>query len=246
MCTLQLAACARQGDLNLPSEMMCSNQLLTNRARVSTGGAGNPSASLPGPRRRDSCQTLSRRAALAGLPLLGLLRGDEAKSVSPYEEASRISYGPTSAGGIRRCPGNVNPNCLSTASNTQAYSPAWQAPEQEPERVVQVVEEAVKTIDPQAYLIDSQILPDGSQYRRFSVAGLWGQDVLEFVVMPDITKGSRAGALVVQRSMAGSVKYVWPIQQPVSDLDTQKKRLTRIREELGYRLVGCDLIECYE
>ena len=51
---------------------------------------------------------------------------------------------------------------------------------------------------------------------------------------------------LVPHHHTGSVKYLWPIQQPVSDLDTQRKRLTAIREELGYRLVGCDLIECFQ
>jgi hypothetical protein len=45
---------------------------------------------------------------------------------------------------------------------------------------------------------------------------------------------------------AGDVKYVWPLQQPVSDLDTQKSRVKKIRSDLGWSLVGCELIECYD
>ena len=37
---------------------------------------------------------------------------------------------------------------------------------------------------------------------------LFGQDVIEFVIKPD----KPSGQLVTYRSMAGSVKYIWPIQ----------------------------------
>ena len=47
-------------------------------------------------------------------------------------------------------------------------------------------------------------------------------------------------------ALAGDVRYVWPITQPVTDLDTQKKRMQRIRRELGWLLVGCELVECYD
>lgn len=40
------------------------------------------------------------------------------------------------------------------------------------------------------------------------LCSLFGQDVLEFVIKPD----KPSGQLVTYRSMAGSVKYIWPIQ----------------------------------
>jgi len=108
----------------------------------------------------------------------------------------------------------------------------------------QVVVDAVKAADPESYLVDSQRLADGCEYRRMSVKGIWTEDVLEFIVAPQPKQPD--SALVLYRSMAGTVKYIWPLQQPLSDLDTQKKRMKRVREELGYRLVGCELIECYD
>ena len=45
---------------------------------------------------------------------------------------------------------------------------------------------------------------------------------------------------------AGEVKYIFPLQQPVTDLDTQKKRMQRIRADLRWPLVGCELLECYD
>ena len=48
------------------------------------------------------------------------------------------------------------------------------------------------------------------------------------------------------RSRAGDVKYIWPITQPVSDFDTQKKRMQSVRKALGWKLIGCELVECYD
>lgn len=45
---------------------------------------------------------------------------------------------------------------------------------------------------------------------------------------------------------AGSVKYIWPIQQPIGDFDAQRKRMEVIRAALGWRVIGCDLLECYQ
>ena len=47
-------------------------------------------------------------------------------------------------------------------------------------------------------------------------------------------------------SMAANVKYIWPIQQPITDFGAQRQRLKDVRRRLGWRLTGCDLIECYE
>lgn len=44
----------------------------------------------------------------------------------------------------------------------------------------------------------------------------------------------------------GGVRYLWPLTQPVSDLDTQRQRMRAIREDLRWPLVGCELVECYE
>ena len=46
--------------------------------------------------------------------------------------------------------------------------------------------------------------------------------------------------------MAAQVKYIWPIQQAVTDFGAQRKRLKLVRQQLGWRLLGCDLLECFE
>jgi hypothetical protein len=75
--------------------------------------------------------------------------------------------------------------------------------------------------------------------------------VFELLFKPDgVTDrnfgGDSPGVLVTYRSMAGSVRYVWPIQTPLSDGGAQRKRMQAIRERLGWQVIGCELIECYQ
>ena len=46
------------------------------------------------------------------------------------------------------------------------------------------------------------------------------------------------------QSLATTVKYVYPFMTPVSDFGEQKKRMERIRREVEWRRVGCELEEC--
>ena len=39
---------------------------------------------------------------------------------------------------------------------------------------------------------------------------------------------------------------VYPFMTPISDGGLQKSRLALIREQLKWRLVGCELVECYQ
>jgi hypothetical protein len=52
--------------------------------------------------------------------------------------------------------------------------------------------------------------------------------------------------LVLYRSLAGGVKYIGWITQPVTDGGAQRKRVKAVRQQLDWSIIGCDLIECYE
>lgn len=58
-------------------------------------------------------------------------------------------------------------------------------------------------------------------------------------------EGDEAGPLVTYRSMATQVKYLWPLQAAIGDGDAQRKRLVRIRESLGWPVIGCNYLECF-
>ena len=54
--------------------------------------------------------------------------------------------------------------------------------------------------------------------------------------------------LVTFRSQAGTVRYVWPISQPIGDFGAQRNRVVALRKRLGWRINGgdCSLQECYQ
>mmetsp|Transcript_12623 Transcript_12623/g.31950 ORF Transcript_12623/g.31950 Transcript_12623/m.31950 type:complete len:254 (-) Transcript_12623:105-866(-) len=87
------------------------------------------------------------------------------------------------------------------------------------------------------------------KYLLFETPGRFGQDKVEFLVKLAAEReweGERPGLSVFYRSLAGGVKYVYPIQQPISDFGEQRKRMQHIRNDLEWRLSGCELVECYE
>ena len=179
-------------------------------------------------------------------------------SVSPYKRGlSEMEYGPIRDGKVRGCP-TVNPNCVSTSSlNPRTYASPWTTPAD-----VKDLSEA------KAVLVDLMLSPSGFgcklleeqssdppgqwEYVRLSTpSGRFGEDQMEFVLTRKTLDrnwqgDSQLGLLVFFRSMTSEIRYIYPIQQPVSDFGAQEKRLKRIRDELGWRLVGCELIECYE
>lgn len=104
---------------------------------------------------------------------------------------------------IRTCPGAVNPNCVSTRSLSQVrscwplskgnmqmqtcaccmvavqmYSPAWRAAEPDPRTATKLFENALKRVCPEAQVVKQMQMPD-ADFRAFSVAGLYGQDIIE-------------------------------------------------------------------
>ncbi|GIL76278.1 hypothetical protein Vretimale_5857 [Volvox reticuliferus] len=170
---------------------------------------------------------------------------------NPYLESKKtIILGVTSEGTIRGCLGNVNPNCVSTASTNELYAPAWRAKTRTAREAAQEMESTVLALYPEWSLAQSQTY-DFGEYRAFLVPSLFGKDILEFLIKDESVnnrnwEGDREGPYVTYRSLAGSVKYIWPIQQPLSDFGAQKARLQELREKLGWQVIGCELIECYD
>lgn len=184
----------------------------------------------------------SRRAAL--LSVAASLVATPARAVtstSPYEDAKTMQYGLDSERRIRTCPGAVNPNCVSTRSLSQMYSPAWRAAEPDPRTATKLFENALKRVCPEAQVVKQMQMPD-ADFRAFSVAGLYGQDIIEVLVRT----AAEDGPTVTFRSMAVNVKYIWPLQAPLADGGAQRKRLNAVRQKLGWQIIGCDYIECFQ
>ena len=195
--------------------------------------------------------------ALAVLPSLAVEN-------SPYDAVARsMSYGATPQGTVLSCPGNVNPNCVSTASTNESYSPAWRADESDPIEAIRVLKSAVLSNEPlDPILLKQEDLnqEEGAIYIAFTFpppAG-WGpnRDLIEFIIKPDLppsnasrakaVDGNASGALVTYRAISGNVKYIYPWTTPLTDLKAQERRLEEIRQTVGWQKLGCELIECYQ
>ncbi|KAG1655088.1 hypothetical protein FOA52_004228 [Chlamydomonas sp. UWO 241] len=193
---------------------------------------------------------------VAGIVSIALALAPAAPAASPADSPynAQVEYGVTARGTIGSCPGNINPNCISTASTDGSYGPAWRATETDVQEAVRVLKNAVLGgfDEDGVALIASRSVLEG-EYISFGFNTKWGPkpDVVEFLIKPEgVTgrnwEGDREGALVTYRSIGGNVRYLYPFQQVVSDFGAQKERVIRIRDAVGWSIIGCELIECYE
>ena len=181
---------------------------------------------------------------------------------SPYD-AGNMTFGPTSRGTVLSCPGNVNPNCVSTASTNESYSPAWRADEASIAEAVRVLSNAVmsnESLSNPEFLAQKDLpQEEGAVYIAFTFdpPSGWGpnRDLLEFVIKKDLppsnvsrvkaADGEATGALVTYRAISGNVRYFYPWTTPLTDFHAQEKRLEEVRKSVGWQRLGCELIECY-
>jgi hypothetical protein len=187
---------------------------------------------------------------------------------SPVEQGKKpLAFGPAKDGSVRACEGNLNPNCVSTASTNDLYSPPWRAP-LSVQAAARALERAVPSADPTARLVQSIELPgSGNAYRAWQVAGLYGPDIFEVVVKPEraprvassaaidgtAATATAAGsaqeeesALITYRSSATTAKYLYPFTIVLTDGDAQRKRVMAVRAAVNFPLVGCAYVECYD
>jgi len=117
----------------------------------------------------------------------------------------------------------------------------------EPAKAVDAIKTAMAAAFPAAEVEATGAEPDGSAYVRFRADGRFDQrDIIEFLVRPSRAGDEGAGLVTTFRSCAGTAQFIYPFLTPVSDGGLQKQRLARVRQVLGWRLVGCELVECYE
>ena len=147
-------------------------------------------------------------AAIAAVAVLGGAPSPRAAALaaptpanSPMLEAkTKLIFGPTPDGSIRPCMGNLVPNCVSTASTNDLYSPPWRAPLTVAE-AARVLERAVPSAAPSARLVKSEddVAGTGAAYRAWQADGLFGPDVFEVVIKPERTP---RGGLVERGAVA--------------------------------------------
>lgn len=205
---------------------------------------------------RGATPELRRRAAsllLGGLCSVALLEPSLsfAATTSPYEN-NTVEVGLVN-GRVRSCPSTFN--CVSTAarSSDQYMGPWTAANETSTSNAAELIITAVQALEPRGVLVTSEAVAAEGHYVRLQLPGKYGDlpsDELEFFLFPDSEKiASRAdngSVLVTFRSCAGGVKFIYPFMTPLGDGDLQRQRLRAVRERLGWPLVGCELVECYQ
>ncbi|GLJ49372.1 hypothetical protein SUGI_1044480 [Cryptomeria japonica] len=129
---------------------------------------------------------------------------------------------------IRSCPSS-NPNCISTTSRSASFAMPWGIPEDYPDNAVQKIEDAILKTQRNPKIQKKEATPSG-QYLQAEVDGVFGRDVLEFLVKSD---------LVTYRSMAKKVVYVYPFTTAFGNSKGQEERMEKIVEELGTRQISC-------
>lgn len=191
-------------------------------------------------------------AAVLLMSLSSAPMGAAAEYLTPYQRGLNLQYG-LEMGRIRRCDAGAQPNCVSTSNGArpQLYLPPFLARGENAVEAMDALEAALRAMYPgekdAVVLVDEQAVDADMNakrglYRRWAVpSALVNTDYVEVYINEEL--------IVFYRSQGSATKYIWPIQQPVSDLDAQKKRMIRLlREELRWKLIGgsCDVVECFD
>lgn len=167
-----------------------------------------------------------------------------ADTLTPYQRGLQLQYGLTEDSRIRKCDAGAQPNCVSTSSGTtRLYAPPFVADNApDPRTAMDALEDALRDMyGSRVDVVESMDVDGDGLYRRFAVpSALVDKDYVEVLI-----RGTKD---VFYRSQGSSTKYIWPIQQPITDLDAQRKRMASLRENLGWKvLVGnCSVLECYQ
>jgi hypothetical protein len=106
-------------------------------------------------------------AAASAFPLTA---SAQAAALTPYQQGQNLEYGLLPDGRIRKCNAAAQPNCVSTSSFSDMYSPPWLAEPSTTAVAIREFDSALLGISPDAELLESKNLPSGGVYRRYKIA----------------------------------------------------------------------------
>jgi len=186
-----------------------------------------------------SCMAARRSALLSVLSAVVLAPDSRAAAASPAAEL--LPEVGLLNGRLRACSSTFN--CASTSSKSaDQYLGPWLAAADvgDASSAAKLLVDTLRRLYPTSELVASDEVGDAS-YRRVQVAGRYDlPDEVEFLARP-----TSDGLLITLRSTAGGVRFFYPFMTPLSDGGLQTERLARVREALGWRRLGCELVECF-
>ncbi|MCO5569337.1 hypothetical protein L7F22_023049 [Adiantum nelumboides] len=133
-------------------------------------------------------------------------------------------------GKIRPCPSTINPNCISTSSMNATYGIPMVIPPESLETAARKLLSAIQATQRNPKVLQMEDTATG-RFLQVEVDGLFGRDVVEFLVKHDV---------VTYRSLAEKVLYIYPFTTPITDFGAQEKRIKAIEQELGWTVPTWD------
>lgn len=104
-------------------------------------------------------------------------------SPTPYQRGQHLEYGLNTDGRIRSCDAAAQPNCVSTSSLSELYSPPWTVSREikncGPSCMMEEFDSVLHDMHPGASLVSETESENGGLYRRYRIPSAFNYDMIE-------------------------------------------------------------------